>query len=88
MLICFPLTKAIPIMFEHVTTHNEALQPLISHNTTCYNNFNALAHALSHALPYIFSQFSMVWGYLQRVTITSTHYHRRYRTFSLSWHGL
>ena len=34
------------------------------HNTTPYHNLNALPHAL----PYIFSQFSMVWGYLQRVT--------------------
>ena len=29
-----------------------------------YHNFNILPHTLS----YIFSQFSMVWGYLQRVT--------------------
>ena len=37
----------------------------ISHNAMRYNNFNVLLHAL----PYIFSQFSMVWGYLERVTI-------------------
>ena len=37
----------------------------IGHNATCYHNFNVLPHAL----PYIFSQCSMVWGYLQRVTI-------------------
>ena len=34
------------------------------HNATPYHNFNALPHALL----YIFSQFSMVWGYLQRDT--------------------
>ena len=33
-------------------------------NATRYHNFNALPQAL----PYIFSKFSMVWGYLQRVT--------------------
>ena len=36
-----------------------------SGNATRYHHFNALAHALS----YIFSQFNMVWGYLQCVTI-------------------
>ena len=30
----------------------------ISHNATRYHNFNTLPHAL----PYIFSQFRMVWG--------------------------
>ena len=33
----------------------------IGHNATCYHNFNELPHAL----PYIFSQCTMVWGYLQ-----------------------
>ena len=37
----------------------------IGRNATCYHNFNVLPHAL----PYISSQCSMVWGYLQRVTI-------------------
>ena len=83
--ILFPLTNAIPIMFEHVTSHYQTLQTWISHNTTRYHNFNVLPHAL----PYIFSQFSLVWGYLQRVTITSTCYHTRYCTFSLNlaWFG-
>ena len=31
---------------------------------------------LPHTLLYIFSQFSMVWGYLQRVT---TRYHQIYK---------
>ena len=37
----------------------------IGHNAKRHHNFNMLLHAL----PYIFSKFSMVWGYLQRVTI-------------------
>ena len=36
----------------------------IGHNAKRYHNFNVLIHGL----PYIFSKFSMVWGYLQRVT--------------------
>ena len=63
--ILFPLTNAIPIMFENVTTHYQTLHTWVGHNVTRYHNFNALPHAL----PYIFSQFSMVWGYLQLVTI-------------------
>ena len=59
--ILFPLTKAIPIMFERVTAHYQTLQTWIDHNATRYHNFNVLPHALS----YIFFQFSMVWGYLQ-----------------------
>ena len=35
----------------------------VSHDATCYHNFNVLPHAL----PYILSQCIMVWGYLQRV---------------------
>ena len=70
--VFFPLTKAIPIMFEHVTTHYQTLQTWIGDDATCYHNFNALPHAL----PYIFSKFSMVWGYLQRVT---TRYHQIYK---------
>ena len=37
-----------------------------------YRNFNVLPHPL----PYIFSRFSMVWGYLQRVT---TRYRQIYK---------
>ena len=44
----------------------------VDHNATRYHNFNMLLHAL----PYIFSQFSVVWGYLQRVT---TRYHQIYK---------
>ena len=51
----FPLPKAIPLMFEHVTTHYQTLQTRIGHDATRYHNFNALPHAL----PYIFSQFNM-----------------------------
>ena len=53
--ILFPLTKAIPIMFERVTTHYQTLWTWIGHNATRYHNFNALPHAL----PYIFSQFNL-----------------------------
>ena len=70
--ILFPLTKVIPIMFEHVTTHYQTLEIWIGHNAMCYRNFNVFPHAL----PYIFSQFNMVWGYLQRVT---KHYRRIYK---------
>ena len=70
--IVFSLTKTIPIKFERVTTHYQTLQTWIGHNTTCHHNFNSLPHTL----PYIFSQFSLVWGYFQRVTITSTPYPR------------
>ena len=37
-----------------------------------YYNFSALPHSLQ----YIFSQFSMLWGYLQRVT---TRYRQIYK---------
>ena len=57
--ILFHLTKAIQIMFERVTTHYQTLQTWTGHNVTRYHNFNALSHALPHALPYIFSQFNM-----------------------------
>ena len=40
--IFFPLTKAIPLMFEHVTTHYQTLQTRIGHDATRYHNFNAL----------------------------------------------
>ena len=54
--ILFPLTKAIPIMFEQVTSQYQTLQIWIGHNATRYHNYNALPQAL----PYILSQFSMV----------------------------
>ena len=67
MFICYmyvdifpPLTKAIPIMFEGVTTHYQTLRTWIGHDATCYHNFNALPHVLPHTLLYIFSQFNMV----------------------------
>ena len=53
--LLFPLTKSIPIMFEHVTTHYQTLQTWIGHNATQYHNFNALPYTL----PYIFFQFNM-----------------------------
>ena len=59
LIYIFPLEKAIPIMFEHVTTHYQTLQTRIGHNANRHHNFNALPHALPHALPYIFSQFNM-----------------------------
>ena len=55
----FPLTKAIPIMFEHVTTHYQTPQTWIGHDATRHHNFSTLPHALPHALPYILSQFNM-----------------------------
>ena len=36
----------------------------VGHNATRYHNLNLLPHVV----PYIFTQFNMVWGYLQRVT--------------------
>ena len=56
--ILLPLTKATAIMFERVTTYYQTLQTLSGHKATHYHNLNALPHAL----PYIFTQFSMVWG--------------------------
>ena len=56
--ILFPLTKAIPIMFERVTTRYQTLRTWIGHNATRYHNFKALPYALPHALPYTFSQFN------------------------------
>ena len=58
-------------MFERVTTHYRTLQTWIGHDATRYRNFNVLRDAL----PYIFSKFSMVWDYLQRVT---TRYRKMY----------
>ena len=85
--ILFPLTKTIPVMFERVTTHYQTLKTWIGHNATCYHNINALPQTLPHWLSHILLYFFLVWGYLQRVTITSTCYHTRYCTFSsnLAW---
>ena len=44
--ILFAPTKAIPIMFERVTTHYQTPQTWVGHNTTHYRTFS----------------FSMVWG--------------------------
>ena len=55
--ILFPLTKAIPIMFERVNTHYQTLRTWIVHNATHYHHFNALRYSLSHELAFIFSQF-------------------------------
>ena len=52
--ILFLLTKAIPIMFERVTTHYQTLQTWFGHNAMHCHNLNALPHAL----PCIFSQIS------------------------------
>ena len=54
--IFFPPRKAIPMMFERVTTDCQTLQTWIGHNEMLYYNFNALPHAL----PYILFQFNMV----------------------------
>ena len=54
MLIYFSII-AIPIMFEHVTTHYQTLETWIDHNATRYHNFNLL--------PYAFHTFylSLAW---------------------------
>ena len=49
----------------------------IGQNATCYHNFSVLPHTLL----YIFSQCSMVWGYLQRVT---TRYHQIYKNIYIN----
>ena len=56
--ILFPLTKAIPIKFERVSSHCHTLHTWMGHNAARHHNFNELPHALS----YIFSQFSLVFG--------------------------
>ena len=75
--ILFPLTKAIQVMFERVTTYYQTLQTWIGHNATRYHNYNALPHVLPHALPYVFPQFSMVCGYLQWVTTRCHHIYKK-----------
>ena len=66
------LTKVIPNMFEHVTTHYQTLETWIGHNAMRFYNFKMLLNGL----PYIYSQFSIIWGYLQYVT---THYGQIYK---------
>ena len=57
----------------HMRYHTFSLSlTWIGHNAKRYHNFNVLLHTL----PYIFSKFSIVWGYLQRVT---TRYHEIYK---------
>ena len=53
--ILYPLTKAIPTMFECFTTNYQTLLTWVGHDATCYHNFNALPQVL----PYIFSHFNM-----------------------------
>ena len=53
--IFLTLTKAIPNMFEHVTSYYQTLQTWIGYNTTYYHNFNVL----TRALPHIFSQINI-----------------------------
>ena len=48
--ILFSLTKAIPIMFECVTTHYQTLPIWIGHKATCYHNINVIPCVLPHAL--------------------------------------
>ena len=49
--------------FERVTTHYQTLQTWIGFSVMSYHNLNALPHAWR----YIFSEISLVLGYLQRV---------------------
>ena len=60
----FPLKKPSQFMFGHVTTHYQTVQAGTGHNAIRYHNSNSLPHLL----PYIFSQFSMVWDYFQWVS--------------------
>ena len=48
--VFFPLTKAIPIMFEHVTTHYQTLQTWIGHDATRYHTHY---HTFSLSLTWI-----------------------------------
>ena len=51
--ILLPLREAIPIMFEHATTHYQTLWTWIGHNATRYHNFNMLPYELLHMVLYI-----------------------------------
>ena len=65
--------NTLPYALPHALPYILSDIYLICPNTMCYHNFNVLLHVLS----YIFSQFSMGWSYLQRVT---THYHHLKKT--------
>ena len=99
--ILFPLTKSIPIMFEHVTKlykHGWAMMQRVTITSTRYGTryhtfyhtfspsltwlgYNAMYYHNCNVLPYIFSNFSMVWGYLQRV---ATCYCQIYKTIYIN----
>ena len=53
--ILFALIKAIPIMFEGVTTYYQTLKTWIGHNATRHHKF----YALAPMLPHLSSQFNM-----------------------------
>ena len=42
----FLLTKVIPNMFEHVTTHYQTLETWIGHNAMRFYNFKVLLNGL------------------------------------------
>ena len=46
-------------------------------NITLNHNFNVLPHALPYVLPYIFSDISLVLGYLQRFTTCYGHFFKK-----------
>ena len=58
--ILLPLTKAILIMFEGITTHYQTLHTFIGYNVMRYHSLEVSPHALPLALSYIFPRFSMV----------------------------
>ena len=58
----FCSTKSIPIIFEHLATHYQALETLIDHNATLYPKLNALPLAS----PNIFYKICLVLGNCQR----------------------
>ena len=74
--ILFALSKATPIIFEHLATHCQTLETWIGHNAMRYPNLNALPHVLPRALLYIFSEICLLLGNLQRVT---TRYRQIYK---------
>ena len=60
--ILFPLTKAIPVMFERIIIHHQTLNTWIGHSAMCYHT-----HYQTFSLSLVW-----LWGYLQRAT---TRYH-------------
>ena len=54
----FCSTKSLPIIFEHLATHYQALETLIDHNATLYPKLNALPLAS----PNIFYKICLVWA--------------------------